>query len=169
MVIQTVRRRRAAWRGNAIPTHADWNSGHFLSGFSTSYAESDEKTAKELKLLEGVWADESPKGDGRGNVVRFNDGKMGWRSTRYRGGEPLIGTTEGFEVQIEASVKPKLITLTRGDDKHKVTLLGIYEIEGDTLKMALGLEKDRPKTLDDKDALLLTLKKVKPKEVNPKK
>jgi hypothetical protein len=112
--------------------------GAFLSGFSASYAEPDEKTAKELKLLEGVWADEPPKGDRRRNVVRFIDGKMGWQSTRYRGGEPLAGTTEGFEVQIDASAKPKLITQTKGDDKHKETLLGIYEIEGARLVWGSG-------------------------------
>jgi len=135
-----------------------------LAGVSASGADPDETTAKELKLLEGVWADYPPKGDGRRNAVQFKDGKMGWQSTRYQGGEPLIGHSKGYEVKLDASAKPKQITLTRGEGEDKETRLGIYEIDGDTLKMALGRDKDRPKKLDDKNAQLLTLKKVKPKE-----
>jgi uncharacterized protein (TIGR03067 family) len=135
-----------------------------FAALSASCAEPDEKTAKELKVLEGVWAEDPPKGDGRQNAVRFQDGKMGWKSMRYQGGEPLIGHSKGYEVRLDPSAKPKQITLTRGAGADQETLLGIYEVEGDTLKMALGREKDRPKKFDDKDAQLMTLKKVKPKE-----
>jgi len=139
----------------------------FAAGFAgggASCAEPDEKTAKELKLLEGVWADEPPKGDGRRNAVQFKDGKMGWQSTRYKDGEPLIGHSKVYEVRLDVTAKPKEITLTRGEKDDKETRLGIYEVDGDTLKIVLGTGKDRPKKMDAKDAQLLTLKKVKPKE-----
>jgi uncharacterized protein (TIGR03067 family) len=139
----------------------------FAAGFAivgASCAETGEKTAKELKQIEGVWAEDPPKGDGRRNAVHFTDGKMGWQSTRYESGEPLIGHSKSYEVKLDPSAKPKEITLTRGKGEEKETLLGIYEVDGDTLKMALGREKDRPKKFDDKDVQLLTLKKVKPKE-----
>src|SRR5438045_3282725 len=97
---------------------------------STSCAEPDEKTAKELKLLEGVWAEDPPKGDGRRNAVQFKDGKMGWQSTRYQGGEPLIGHSKGYEVKLDPSAKPKQITLTRGEGEDKEIRLGIYEVDG---------------------------------------
>lgn len=132
-----------------------------LVGVTASCGEPDEKTAKELTLLEGIWAEDAPKGDGRRNAVQFKDGKMGLRSTRYKDGEPLIGHSKVYEVKIDGSAKPKQITLTTGEKDVQETLLGIYVLEGDTLKIAFGRENDRPKKIDDKDARLMILKKVK--------
>jgi uncharacterized protein (TIGR03067 family) len=117
--------------------------------------------AKELKRLEGVWAEEPPKGDGRANALFFKGGKLGWRSTRYRGGEPLIGHSKVYDVRLVPSARPKEITLTRGEGDSKETRLGIYEVAGHTLKLVLGDEKARPKKMDDNSALVLTLKRKK--------
>jgi uncharacterized protein (TIGR03067 family) len=135
-----------------------------VAGFASltpSCSKPEEQTAKEFRLLEGVWAEDPPKGDGRRNAVQFKDGKMGWQSTRYQGGEPLIGHSKGYEVQLDVTARPKQITLTRGEKDDKETLLGIYEVDGDTLKIALASEKERPKQMDDKDARVMTLKKDK--------
>jgi uncharacterized protein (TIGR03067 family) len=135
-----------------------------VAGFASvtvSCGEVGENAVKELKLLEGVWAEDPPKGDGRRNAVQFKDGKMGWLSTRYKNGEPLIGHSKGYEVKLDVSVKPKQITLTRGEKDDKETWFGIYEVVGNTLKIALSNEKERPKKLDDKAARVMTLKRVK--------
>jgi uncharacterized protein (TIGR03067 family) len=61
---------------------------------------------------------------------------------------------------------PKTIdlTLTGGSNKGK-TLAGIYQLDGDNLKVCLfGVGKDRPKEFDTKkgtDGMLLVLKRKK--------
>jgi uncharacterized protein (TIGR03067 family) len=141
--------------------------GVLVAGFAivgAACAAPYENAAKELQLLEGVWAEDPPKGNGRRYVIYFKDGRMAWESTRYEGGEPLIGHSKGYDVQFDPTAKPKRITLTCGEGADKETRLAVYDVDGDTLKMALGGAKERPKTLEDKDAQLLTLKRVKPEE-----
>ena len=135
-----------------------------FAGVNASSGEPDERNAKELQLLEGIWASDQPKSDGRRDVFQFNDGKLGWQSTRYREGQPLIGHSKVFEIRLNVNAKPKEITLIRGEKDDKETRLGIYEIEGDTLKITFGWEKDRPKKLDEKGAQVLVLKKGKTNE-----
>jgi uncharacterized protein (TIGR03067 family) len=53
---------------------------------------------------------------------------------------------------------PKQITLKNEKEPDR---LGIYDIKGDTLRIAIGTAKDRPKSLDDGNALSFSLKKQK--------
>src|SRR5262249_49492274 len=121
----------------------------------------DESVAKEAMMLEGTWADDPPKGDGRRNIIRFESGSLEWRSVRYRNGKPLFGQAIVYENRLDATSKPKEITLTGSATEAKETLLGIYELDGDKLKIALGNGKMKPSKFDDKSADVLTLKRVK--------
>jgi uncharacterized protein (TIGR03067 family) len=70
--------------------------------------------------------------------------------------------------KLDPSSKPKTIdlTLTAGPNKGK-TLAGIYQLEGDNLKLCIhGAGKERPKEFDSKkgtDGMLLELKREKAK------
>src|SRR5262245_49517895 len=67
------------------------------AGAAASCGKREEKAAKEFDLLEGVWAEDPPKGHGRRNTIQFKDGKIGWGSTLYKDGEPVIGHSIGYE------------------------------------------------------------------------
>jgi uncharacterized protein (TIGR03067 family) len=99
----------------------------------------DDATAKELKRLEGVWASTPPKkGRGRGNVLVFQGGRMGWESFQTRDGEPVIGHAKLFDIRLDPTASPKQITATLGEGKERETREGIYELDGDTMKIAFG-------------------------------
>ena len=130
----------------------------------------DARTASELKHLAGVWAAEPPAADGVRTTFLFTGAEAGWLAAWQRSRlvdgdrEKQIVNLRFYRVTLNPGAKPKQITLTRGEGDDKETRLGVYEVEGDTLRMAFGREKDRPEKLDDKAAQLLTLKRVKPKE-----
>jgi uncharacterized protein (TIGR03067 family) len=69
-------------------------------------------------------------------------------------------------LKVDPSKKPKAIDSTAGDgaDKGK-TMLGIYEIDGDTIKICFAMPgKDRPKefvTKEGSDTVLYVMKKMK--------
>lgn len=101
---------------------------------------------KEMKKFEGAWTIESSKAGGevvpsdqlKGMIVSFE----GDKHTVKNGDEVVqVGTQK-----IDPTKSPKTIdvTLTEGPSKGMV-LLGIYEFEGETLKVCFDLEgKRRP-------------------------
>jgi uncharacterized protein (TIGR03067 family) len=74
---------------------------------------------------------------------------------------------------LDPSKKPKQITVPNfegGDPKKGVTLIGIYEVDGDELRVCVGAvetanlkerEKERPTTFDSKEGMLLVYKREK--------
>jgi uncharacterized protein (TIGR03067 family) len=94
--------------------------------------------ADDFERLAGVWAEDPPNGDGRVNTLVFEGDKLGWNSMRYKDGEPLIGHTKGYMVELNPAARPKRITLTRGEEGSKDVRSGVYAVSGDTLKIALG-------------------------------
>jgi uncharacterized protein (TIGR03067 family) len=116
--------------------------------FSVSGTLADDKAdlEKEIKKFQGVWTFESseaggkelPAGDLKGLILIFE----GDKHTVKKGDEVLqVGTQK-----LDPSKSPKTIdvTMTEGPSKGTV-LLGIYEIDGDTLKVCFDVEgKKRP-------------------------
>ena len=131
---------------------------------SASCVSPDDRTAQEWRILNGLWATDPPKESGRRNELYFKDGKMLWESIRYEGGEPLIGHRKGYLVTLDTFRAPKHMTLKYPDPDDRDTRLAVYAVVGDTLRMAIGGDEQRPASLDAKDALLLTLKKIEVSE-----
>jgi uncharacterized protein (TIGR03067 family) len=117
-------------------------------GFTASGALADDKAdlEKEIKKFQGAWTFESSvtggkelaAGDLKGLVLIFE----GDKHTVKKGDEVIqVGTQK-----LDPSKSPKTIdvTMTEGPSKGTV-MLGIYEIDGDTLKVCFDAEgKKRP-------------------------
>lgn len=85
-----------------------------LVGPGPGRADEDE-AAKGLKRLEGVWASMPSKtGRGRGHVLVFQGGRMGWQSSQPRDGDPVIGDANLYEVRLDPKASPRKLTVTRG-------------------------------------------------------
>ena len=119
-----------------------------LSAFGGTGARADDKAEveKELKKFQGTWTFESVEAGGKklpadqfkGITVTFEGDKYAVK----KGDEVVEAATQ----KLDPSKSPKAIdvTLTEGPNKGSV-LLGIYEIDGDTLKVCFDLRgKKRP-------------------------
>jgi len=65
--------------------------------------------------------------------------------------------------KLDASKKPAELDVmpTEGPEKGK-TMKMIFQLDGDTLKLAVKMNpEERPKSFDDKDAMVMTLKRDK--------
>jgi uncharacterized protein (TIGR03067 family) len=108
---------------------------------------SKDAVRKELAKFEGTWRFVSVEVEGAKlpeEQVK-KSGKMVIRGNQFA--VPAGGATYRGTFKVDVSSKPKRIdaTFTDGPDKGK-TFLGIYELEGDTYKVCLGMPgKPRPK------------------------
>lgn len=101
---------------------------------------------KELKAVAGTWKPISAENNGykasqedlKGiRWIRGSDGKWAMR----RGGKTILVWTVK---KIDATKKPKTIDIEVATGEHKgVIYLGIYELDGDTLRICFALP-DRP-------------------------
>jgi uncharacterized protein (TIGR03067 family) len=106
----------------------------------------DDTAKKELKKLEGTWATVSIEAAGEevADKDKIKTRKLTTKGDKYTlkvGDETVEGT-----IDINPTKKPKTIDVkpTSGNDKGK-TLLGIYELDGDSLKICVAPPgKDRP-------------------------
>ena len=106
----------------------------------------DDTSKKEMKKLEGTWATVSIEAAGQKvtDEDKIKTRKLTTKGDKYTmkvGDETVQGT-----VEINPSKNPKTIDIKpdTGSNKGK-TLLGIYELDGDNLKICLALPgKDRP-------------------------
>jgi len=119
-----------------------------FAAFGGSITLAGDKAAleKELRKFQGTWTFESseadgkelPAGDLKGLVLTFE----GDKHTVKKGNEVVQAGTQ----KLDPSKSPKAIdvTMTEGADKGAV-MLGIYEINGDTLKVCFNAAgKKRP-------------------------
>ncbi len=120
--------------------------GFTASGGSGTLADDKADLEKEVRKFQGTWTFESsesggkelPAGELKGLILTFE----GDKHTVKKGDEVLqVGTQK-----LDLSKSPKTIdvTMTEGPNKGTV-MLGIYEIDGDTLKVCFDPEgKKRP-------------------------
>ena len=120
--------------------------GFAASGGTGALADDKADLEKEIKKFQGVWTFESseaggkelPAGELKGLILTFE----GDKHTVKKGDEVVqVGTQK-----IDPSKSPKTIdvTMTEGPNKGAV-MLGIYEIDGDTLKVCFDPQgKRRP-------------------------
>src|SRR5205823_3949022 len=111
-----------------------------------STAAGQDANKKEMSPLEGTWSMVSGQADGQDMPKQFVDG--GKRVAKDGEVTITIGGQVFFKAKftIDATKKPKTIdyVMTEGFTKGK-TQLGIYELDGDTVKFCFaGPGKDRP-------------------------
>ena len=108
---------------------------------NSSYAEGDVK-------LDGKWVIISVERDGKA------DDTLKGAVREHKGEKYTMTLKEGksFEGSMKVDATAKSIDLIPGDGKYKgKTLLGIYELDGDTLKICFAEPgKERPKTFVSK-------------------
>jgi uncharacterized protein (TIGR03067 family) len=135
-----------------------WAMAFLVAGpglFAVAGDAEDEAFKKELAALKGTWRPVSVEVDGmkipeerlkEAFITRDETGKVkGWR------GDQLV--MEGFVKKIDLTKKPRTIDseITEGDNKGK-TILGIYELDGDTFRVCVALPgtDERPKEFSAK-------------------
>jgi len=137
--------------------------------------EADEAVKKELAKLDGMWTIVKMEVDHKSLLEKdkpepklvIKDGKvMSEAKEAPKGGAELSKI-------LDPSKKPKQITVPNfegGDPKKGVTLIGIYELNGDELRVCVQVvetanlkerEKERPTAFDSKRGVLLVLKREK--------
>lgn len=129
-------------------------------------ADSKSAVEGELKRFAGTWRFESvqmdgkamPEQDFKGNAIILN----GDRFTAKVEGRDLNGLYE-----VDPTATPKTIDVTFGEGEERGrTMLGIYELEGDTYRVCMALSgKTRPTEFTTKpgsDQMLEVLKREKP-------
>lgn len=120
--------------------------GFVALGWSGALADDKTDVEKEVRKFQGTWTIESseaggmaiPPGDLKGLIVIFE----GDKHTVKNGADVVqIGTQK-----LNPSKSPKTIDVTMTDGPNKgVVMLGIYEIDGDTLKVCFDPQgKKRP-------------------------
>ena len=139
-----------------------------ILGVIASDARAEEKAdvEKELKKFQGIWTFASVEAGGKevpadalkGVTVTFNGDKY-----TVKNGDAVIQTATQ---KPDPSKSPKTLDVTVTDGPNKGTvILGIYEIDGDTLKVCFDPEgKKRPtefKTVADSQVTLVVHKRVK--------
>ena len=136
---------------------------------------SDEEVKREWTKLEGRWTLTKMEANGKSLLEKdkplpkmvIKDGKIMADPKDAAGQE----APDSSQIQLDPRKNPKTITIPNfkgGDPAKGVTLIGIYELKGDELKVCVeGVEtaklkereKDRPRAFDSKQGLLLVFKR----------
>jgi uncharacterized protein (TIGR03067 family) len=121
----------------------------------------DDKPDDVKDKLKGTWAVVSIEFGGmkvpaevvKGQSITFEGDKMTQRDK---------DKVEPATYKIDASKMPAELdqTVTEGSGKGKTVQL-IFQLDGDTLKIAGKMKPGRPKGFDDKDVMVMTLKREK--------
>ena len=123
-------------------------------------------TKKEIDRFQGTWKFESLEIEGKkAPEEAFKGSRLVIKGDQFTYTEGN-GTYKGnFKVDVTQKPKTIDITFTDGPEKGK-TIVGIYELEGDTYKVCLSVnDKDRPKEFASKAGsghVLEVLKREKP-------
>ena len=115
----------------------------------------------ELAKLQGKWSVEAIEENG----VKEPDEEAKRFQVTIKGTNFLVnvdGKEESMTIKIDPEKSPKTIDMTPnyGDDKGKI-VPGIYELDGNKLRICACPKGDRPKKIaSDKGMLILVLKRV---------
>jgi uncharacterized protein (TIGR03067 family) len=126
-------------------------------------ADDKDEIKKELERFQGTWKFESLEiGGMKMDVGVYKDVRLileGDKFTHKEGKEPAHGT-----FKVDVSKKPKTIDITFTDGPEKGnTILGIYELDGDTYRVCIDLAKKdvRPTKFESKMGTMLVLEVLK--------
>ena len=128
--------------------------------YQNTRAAQEDRIKNDLAALQGVWKVESAVAGGE-KIPAEQQAKMGFT---FKGNEliPADNPKDVAVVKLDPGQKPAAIDLT---EKNKKTSLGIYEIDGDTLKLCFNEPgKPRPKTFESakgSQTIYLVLKRDK--------
>jgi uncharacterized protein (TIGR03067 family) len=128
-------------------------------------APAPKETPKEPVKLEGDWvieAIEGPKEGPPGSItMRFTEGKILIMEAKREKPEEALYT-------VDLKKKPATIDIQPEVGKKDLTVLGIIDVSGDSMKLCFARDgKDRPKEFKGDAAngvMLFTLKRVKPEK-----
>lgn len=139
----------------------------------------DKEKAKDDDAIQGTWkADKFDNGGGPGGPppgelekIRFVFEKEGkFKIAGGPNGEEMKGT---FKIDPAAKVKAIDLTITPPGSEKPETMLGLYELDGDTLKVCMtgGPNKVRPEEFktDGKSLVIITFTRVKDEKKDEKK
>jgi uncharacterized protein (TIGR03067 family) len=130
-------------------------------------ADGDKEAAKkELDKFQGTWTIESLELEGKKQPEDASKGfKLVIKGDQFTSSQGDLVYKGYFKVDVGKKPKTIDITFTEGPEKGK-TIVGIYELEGDTYKVCLNMnDKDRPKEFVSKEGsghVLEVLKRQKP-------
>jgi uncharacterized protein (TIGR03067 family) len=130
----------------------------------------DEKD--EWKALKGTWNVEKAVLNGGDMTEAFKSAVLMMEEGKYT--VTFLGNSDKGTLKLDLAAKPKRISIsgTEGPNKDK-TYEGIYEIDGDTLKVCYALEgKDPPKAFESKEGtqtLFVVYKREKDKPKDKEK
>jgi uncharacterized protein (TIGR03067 family) len=125
-------------------------------------ADDKDEVKKELECFQGTWKFESIEvGGQKFDVKLFKDASLvleGDKFTQHEGKQVTHGT---FKVDLSKKPKTLDVTFTDGPEKGK-TMLGIYELDGDTYKACFDLTgKERPTKFESKKGTMVVLEVLK--------
>jgi uncharacterized protein (TIGR03067 family) len=136
-----------------------------VAGSFAADATDEEATKREYARFEGTWKFVSLEVEGKKLPEKvFAESLLILEGSRFTAKE-AAGTSKGtFKVDLSKKPKQIDISFTEGPPKGE-TLLGIYELDGDTYKVCIGMPgKGRPTAFVSKPAsghVLEVLKRVK--------
>jgi uncharacterized protein (TIGR03067 family) len=127
-------------------------------------APAEEKADADLEKLQGAWVLHAleidgktiPAPDGAGTFIFGKDKKLVLKET---GKKDKDGT-----YKMDAGKDPKELDLIGSKDKENEVMQTIYQLDGDTLKLAYSVEGakgKRPTAFDSKKAAIMILKRQK--------
>jgi uncharacterized protein (TIGR03067 family) len=140
-----------------------------------SWGRADDAVQKELAKLEGTWMVVKMEVNGKSLLEKdkpepklvIKDGKL--TSDAKEAAKDVLELAK----ILDPSKNPKQLTIPNfegGDPKKGVTLIGIYEVDGDELRVCAEAvetanlkerEKERPRAFDSKQGLLLVFRREK--------
>jgi uncharacterized protein (TIGR03067 family) len=126
-------------------------SALFCSTVCATEPKKEVSVEDELKKLEGTWVVDGAYVRGK-EIVRHRGAELVFRGTSCTSNQD--GRVESFEIRLDPSKKVKQMDST----EKGTTVLGVYDLDGDNLKICFG--EKRPNKVNSDD-LLYVLKRAK--------
>jgi uncharacterized protein (TIGR03067 family) len=125
--------------------------GLMAAGSSGAEEPKDKAVQEELAKFEGTWKIVSLTVDGTEMpATLFKETRLILRGDKFTHVEGKTAHAGTFKVDLGKKPKQIDITFTEGPEKGK-TIAGIYELEGDTYKVCIGMKgTDRPTAFESK-------------------